>query len=290
MVLSLKHEQDSADHLFLAGLTGIDGAKDSVQALFGDEEMFPDIVSIPVEDLSGASSDESSRRSSVLSTPQFVSISPEEIFMNPPSSMDPSSSLLTSPFDSPNDLYETSPMFDAHDVGHSEQWPSLFGDVSKVIPPPPALAPLSDAAVHVLVPARGRRSSSVTSTSASVSPCESPLSEIREERSESPEGVIVAADGSIVGISERKRKRVTSQSYARRPRVEPLPPIVVGDAEDVVAVKRARNTLAARRSRERKMLRLTDLEKQVAEMNRERESALARIKELESEVARLRGL
>ncbi|KAJ8102905.1 hypothetical protein POJ06DRAFT_58718 [Lipomyces tetrasporus] len=287
MVLSFKQEQDSADLLFLAGL---DGAKDSVQGLFGDEEMFPDIVSIPVEDLSGASSDESSRRSSVLSTPQFVSISPEEMFMNPPSSIDPSSSLLTSPFDSPNDLYETSPMFDSHDVGNPEHWPSLFGDAPKAIPPPPAPAPLSDAAVPASVPSRGRRSSSVISTSTSVSPSESPLPDIREEGSESPEGVIVAADGSIVGISERKRKRVTSQSYARRPRAEPLPPIVVDDAEDVTAVKRARNTLAARRSRERKMLRLTDLEKQVDELNREHDSALARIKELESEVARLRGL
>ncbi|KAK9315174.1 hypothetical protein V1524DRAFT_363402 [Lipomyces starkeyi] len=281
MVLSLKQEGDAGDLLFLAGL---EGAKDSVQALFGDDDMFPDIVSIPVEDLSAASSDDSSRRSSVLSTPQFVTISPEEMFTNPPSSIDPDSSLLTSPFDSPNDLYEASPMFDPRDMGNPDQWSSLFGDASKPIPPPPAPAPLSDSTIPVHA---GRSSMVRRSISVSVSPSESPLP---EERSESPEGVIVAADGSVVGISERKRKRVTSQSYSRRPRVEPLPPIVVDDAEDCIAVKRARNTLAARRSRERKMLRLTDLEKQVDELTRERESALERIKELESEVARLRGL
>ncbi|KAK9240310.1 hypothetical protein V1525DRAFT_226308 [Lipomyces kononenkoae] len=288
MVLSLKQENNSVDVVYFPGLDGAKG--DSTQALFGDDEMFPDIVSIPVEDLSGVSSDESSRRSSVLSTPQFATISPEDIFTNPPSSIDPGS-LLTSPFDSPDDVFESSPIFDPRDVGNPDQWSSLFVDVPHAIPPPPAPAPLSDS---IVVPApmdNGRRRLSSRSTSVSVSPSESPLpEEVQEDGSEFTEGVIVAADGSIVGISERKRKRVTSQSYSRRPRAEPLPPIVVDDAEDSIAVKRARNTLAARRSRERKMLRLTDLEKQVDELVHERDLALQRVKDLEAEVARLRDL
>ncbi|KAK9366532.1 hypothetical protein V1509DRAFT_246858 [Lipomyces kononenkoae] len=286
MVLSLKHENDSVDVVYFPDLES--GKEDSTQAIFGDDEMFPDIVSIPVEDLSGISSDESSRRSSVLSTPQFTTISPDDIFANPPS-IDPASSLLTSPFDSPNDVFEASPMFDPRDIGNPDQWSSLFGDVSHPIPPPPAPAPLSDSIVPTSADT-GRRRFSSRSTSVSVSPSESPFPEGQEDRSEFTDGVIVSADGSVVGISERKRKRVTSQSYSRRPRVEPLPPIVVDDAEDSVAVKRARNTLAARRSRERKMLRLTDLEKQVDELTRERDVALERVKDLEAEVGRLRGL
>ena len=52
---------------------------------------------------------------------------------------------------------------------------------------------------------------------------------------------------------------------------KPLPPIVVDDPNDVAAMKRARNTLAARKSRERKAQRLEELEERIAELEQERD-------------------
>ncbi|KAK9455490.1 hypothetical protein V1511DRAFT_458726 [Dipodascopsis uninucleata] len=261
------------------------GVESTKNELF-DEVAFPDIFNLPVEDIVGDVLD-TSRRSSLLSTPYMSSsITPEEIL----NSEFPS--IVTSPFDSPNDFCDASPLFDTMD-SNSSNWQPLFSNS----------APLLNRSLNSRNPIKGDFSNSVNKSADNVSNdfggsesparrdsrslSESPVDDDRE-RSESP-GVIISSDGSVVGISERKRKRVTSQSYSRRPRAEPLPPIVVEDAEDATAVKRARNTLAARRSRERKMLRLTDLEKQVDELLQERDSANARIKELEKEVARLRG-
>jgi hypothetical protein len=45
----------------------------------------------------------------------------------------------------------------------------------------------------------------------------------------------------------------------------------VDDPNDVIAMKRARNTLAARKSRERKAQRLEDLEAKIARLEAERD-------------------
>jgi hypothetical protein len=63
---------------------------------------------------------------------------------------------------------------------------------------------------------------------------------------------------SIAGINARKRDK-------------PLPPIVVDDPNDTVAMKRARNTLAARKSRQRKMQKMEELEDQIAKLEEERD-------------------
>ncbi|KAJ3465264.1 hypothetical protein MRS44_005922 [Fusarium solani] len=63
---------------------------------------------------------------------------------------------------------------------------------------------------------------------------------------------------SVAGVNARKRDK-------------PLPPIVVDDPNDVIAMKRARNTLAARKSRERKAQRLEDLEAKIARLEAERD-------------------
>lgn len=63
---------------------------------------------------------------------------------------------------------------------------------------------------------------------------------------------------SSAGVNARKREK-------------PLPPIVVDDSSDVVAMKRARNTLAARKSRERKAVRLDELEDRIAKLEAERD-------------------
>lgn len=56
-----------------------------------------------------------------------------------------------------------------------------------------------------------------------------------------------------------------------RKRDKPLPPIIVEDPNDTVAMKRARNTLAARKSRQRKMQRFDELEDRIAKLEAERD-------------------
>ncbi|KAH8808598.1 hypothetical protein F5884DRAFT_858126 [Xylogone sp. PMI_703] len=69
----------------------------------------------------------------------------------------------------------------------------------------------------------------------------------------------------------------TSASHAAhagvnsRRRDKPLPPIIVEDPSDVVAMKRARNTLAARKSRQRKMERFEELEEKIQKLEAERD-------------------
>lgn len=71
-------------------------------------------------------------------------------------------------------------------------------------------------------------------------------------------------------------------TYNRKTRVAPLTP-VIAESDDPAALKRARNTEAARRSRARKLHRMTQLEDKV-------ECLLNRNAELEKEVLRLRSL
>ncbi|RQM05705.1 hypothetical protein DH86_00003773 [Scytalidium sp. 3C] len=63
---------------------------------------------------------------------------------------------------------------------------------------------------------------------------------------------------SVAGVNSRRRDK-------------PLPPIIVEDPTDVVAMKRARNTLAARKSRQRKMERFDELEERIAKLEAERD-------------------
>jgi hypothetical protein len=60
-------------------------------------------------------------------------------------------------------------------------------------------------------------------------------------------------------------------STAVRKRDKPLPPIIVEDPNDTVAMKRARNTLAARKSRQRKMQKFEELEDEIAKLKAERD-------------------
>lgn len=71
-------------------------------------------------------------------------------------------------------------------------------------------------------------------------------------------------------------------TYNRKSRAAPLTPIIP-ESDDPVAMKRAKNTEAARRSRARKLQRMNQLEDKVEEL-------LKRNTELEQEVASLRAL
>lgn len=95
----------------------------------------------------------------------------------------------------------------------------------------------------------------------------------RRKSSQSPP---TGRHSSISGVNPRRRDK-------------PLPPIIVDDPSDTVAMKRARNTLAARKSRERKAHRLEDLEEQLEKSNAEREKSIAERDDLKVEVNDLKA-
>jgi hypothetical protein len=66
-------------------------------------------------------------------------------------------------------------------------------------------------------------------------------------------------------------KASSTSGVAARKRNQPLPPIIVDDPADVVAVKRARNTLAARKSRQKKMERFDELESEIEKLKADRD-------------------
>ncbi|KAG7661687.1 GCN4 [[Candida] subhashii] len=87
-----------------------------------------------------------------------------------------------------------------------------------------------------------------------------------------------------VGRSKKKAKvdHLGCVTYSKKQRAQPLKPITL-ESDDPITLKRAKNTEAARRSRARKMERMSQLEDKV-------EDLLSDKKSLELEVARLKEL
>ncbi|KAI1079940.1 cross-pathway control 1 [Whalleya microplaca] len=75
--------------------------------------------------------------------------------------------------------------------------------------------------------------------------------------------------GSSSSPPARSHGRHSSVAGVNARRAKPLPPIVVEDKTNPTAMKRARNTLAARKSRQRKAQRLEDLEETIVELRKE---------------------
>ena len=196
-----------------------------------------------------------------FTTPQFTSVnestahsastntgtvSPKDLVREPQASAPPSTAFtnLTSPsiFDSPdvNESFETSPMFNSGDADMGgDNWFSLFPNTnaeSDESPPNPSDDIIEQPAYAVSSDAGRRRSSP----------------------GHSPQGArgTPGKHSSISGVSSRKRDK-------------PLPPILVEDPTDTVAMKRARNTLAARKSRQKKVQRFDELEKTIEELRDE---------------------
>ncbi|KAL2060233.1 hypothetical protein VTL71DRAFT_9628 [Oculimacula yallundae] len=77
-----------------------------------------------------------------------------------------------------------------------------------------------------------------------------------------------------LAVSEHLGRRrsgtaISPPSGGVRKREKALPPIIVEDPNDTVAMKRARNTLAARKSRQRKMQRFKELEDEITKLKDE---------------------
>ncbi|KAF2767973.1 hypothetical protein EJ03DRAFT_328704 [Teratosphaeria nubilosa] len=168
-------------------------------------------------------------------------VSPKDIFNI--DSVPPSTSLtnLTTPgstyLDTPDDSFETSPMYESLDT--SKTWPSLFPEEDVSFAPSMARTTSASSASQIVVHPGGeslqRKRSSATNSPAIFSPA--------------------VKHSSVAGINARKRDK-------------PLPPILV-DENDPVALKRARNTAAARKSRAKKVLERDDLEAQIANLKAE---------------------
>lgn len=174
-------------------------------------------------------------------------VSPNDLFVTDNFMSAPNSSALTaltSPSinESPDvDSYDVSPQFQTGDFGMpppGRNWFSLFPEGEENVDQqqqPQNLSP-EQPSEDLERPTSGttRRKSGNTSPSTS------------------------ARHSSVSGVNSRKRDK-------------PLPPIVVEDPHDTVAMKRARNTLAARKSRERKAQRFEDLEDKIAKLEAERD-------------------
>ncbi|ODA82265.1 hypothetical protein RJ55_00772 [Drechmeria coniospora] len=181
------------------------------------------------------------------STSNLGTVSPQDLLMQEPFLSAPNSSAftaLTSPSiydESPDfDSVDVSPLFDSVDFdGANDPWYPLFPRDSDLSPEPtrslnnsPAVP--SDDVGSVMAAGEGKKSS--------------PLSPLAGSGRHS----------SVAGVSARKRDK-------------PLPPIIIEDPNDNVAMKRARNTLAARKSRERKAQRLEELEDRIMKLEAERD-------------------
>lgn len=180
-------------------------------------------------------------------------VSPQDLLVQEPFMSAPNSAALTA-LTSPS-LYNDSPDFDSYDVspnfgtaefdnGPSDPWYPLFpADVSGQelanASSSPSQRPLESEPM--------RRSSSSGSGNGSGR---------KKSSASSPTGS--ARLSSVAGVNPRRREK-------------PLPPIIVEDMHDTIAMKRARNTLAARKSRERKAQRFEELEERIMKLEAERD-------------------
>ncbi|KAI0851123.1 hypothetical protein F5Y00DRAFT_251788 [Daldinia vernicosa] len=184
-------------------------------------------------------------------------ISPQDLFLDPTTSAPNSTAItnLTSP-----SMYEGSPEFQDHDFELSPDFDHSFGR------PWTSLFPEDKTVVNA---ASTADESSPAQQSEELEAAE-PVSKPRRKSGNSPSSGNHAKHSSVSGVNPRRRDK-------------PLPPIIVDDPSDLNAMKRARNTLAARKSRERKAIRFEELEAKIADLEKERDFWKRRCEALESQ-------
>ncbi|KAA8644592.1 amino acid starvation-responsive transcription factor GCN4 [Aspergillus tanneri] len=177
-------------------------------------------------------------------------ISPKDLLMD--ASAPPSTSftdLSTPSFESPGYFsQDTSPMFatDMELVPGHEEWDSLF-------PPQDAFSVAFDSTSLEI--------STLPSKKTEESSPPSPRVRSTVSRAPSPSSKAATKPSTVAGVNARQRK--------------PLPPIKF-NSDDPVALKRARNTEAARKSRARKLERQDEMERRIAELEKSLEEAQQR--------------
>ena len=75
-----------------------------------------------------------------------------------------------------------------------------------------------------------------------------------------------SSPGKSFGRSSNQGRHSFTSGVGAKRRDKPLPAITVDDPTDTVAMKRARNTMAARKSRQKRVQRQEELEAQIAEL------------------------
>lgn len=194
-------------------------------------------------------------------------VSPIDLLVNEPLFSAPNSTAftaLTSPsvFNESPDFagsVDASPLFGV-DSMDAANWPPLFGPNDQLAP---LATPASDPAATSTSPAEVEQSPAIMSEDL---PAASP-SERRKSGSVSSPGGRMSA---TAGVGSRRRTK-------------PLPPIEIKDKDDIVAYKRAKNTLAARKSRERKAIRVEELEEKVRELQAEIAGEREKFKSVQAE-------
>ncbi|KAF7587698.1 hypothetical protein BBP40_006857 [Aspergillus hancockii] len=176
-------------------------------------------------------------------------ISPKDLFMD--ASAPPSASftdLSTPSFESPGYFsQDTSPMFATDlELGPGiEEWDSLF-------PSQDGFSLGLDTTAIDIVAALSQPKAEAPPASPAIS---------STSRAASPSTRSVTKHSTVAGVNARQRK--------------PLPPIKY-DSADPVALKRARNTEAARKSRARKLERQDDMQRRIDELEKSLEEAQRR--------------
>lgn len=174
-------------------------------------------------------------------------VSPSEILMNNPTMPTPT---FSSPylFDSPSEGYETSPLFGVDDVSDSNGWFSLFPDTNPDSEEPGLVTP------------------SQNHHHTQHSPHQNTGDEMMEEEDSRDSSDSPGTSPKFSGSSRGEKRSSTS---GIRKRSMPLPPIVVEDPSDIIAMKRARNTLAARKSRAKKAEKMDEMEVMIERLQAE---------------------
>lgn len=187
---------------------------------------------------------------------------------------------------SPDSLFfGGSPLFDIADIGDPNSWTSLFGESSAEAPSSSKKPEPSNELNTIL------EEVSVKAECISPSPCPTEVS---------PQTAVSSAtkqtlkrkrrESSLDSNGEYKKDALGITAYSRKPRSAPLQPIVIDESCDTVQAKRARNTAAARRSRARKLERMTQLEIKVEELLKINQAYQVENCQLKNDLATLRKL
>jgi len=192
-------------------------------------------------------------------------VSPQELTLNDLTFSAPSSTAftnLTSPSgynESPN-LFDDSPMIEGDGLHGQDDWFPLFqeGIVNETIEAHPIEAQYQQPVeASPLLTLEQLESPEILDVEEQITVGEQLRASSERRRSSNSPSVTTKASASA-GVSARRRN-------------QPLPPIIVEDKNDVVAMKRARNTLAARKSRQKKMEKFEELETELAKVKEERD-------------------
>lgn len=195
------------------------------------------------------------------STTNMGTVSPQDLYLRDPfnAASAPNSTALTN-LTSPS-IYNESPQFDSFETSPNFGGPTDLDAATDWFPLFPQDPVSAQASASVPASQTTHAESLIDQSPDQLSddldaiPASPVPSSARRKSGNSPPA---GRHSSISGVNARRRDK-------------PLPPIIVDDPSDVIAMKRARNTLAARKSRQRKAERLEELESEIAKLKAERD-------------------